>query len=259
MKLPIYQVDAFSEKVFGGNPAAVCPLTEWLPDATMQAIAAENNLSETAFFVENTGGYDLRWFTPETEVDLCGHATLASAHVILEFLDRDRDGIAFSTRSGVLTVTREGDRLAMTFPASPPRRVESDRWVAEALGAEPAELFKSNYLYALFGSEEEVKGLKPSMEKLRELDAFALVPTAPGKEVDFVSRVFAPKLGIPEDPVTGSAHCGLVPLWAERLNKTKLHARQVSGRGGQLSCEHLGERVKMSGHCTLYLVGDIHV
>lgn len=131
--------------------------------------------------------------------------------------------------------------------------------MAEALGAEPAELFKSNYLYALFGSEDEVKGLKPSMEKLRELDAFALVPTAPGKEVDFVSRVFAPKLGIPEDPVTGSAHCGLVPLWAERLNKTKLHARQVSGRGGELSCEHLGERVKMSGHCTLYLVGDIYV
>ncbi|HUC63462.1 MAG TPA: PhzF family phenazine biosynthesis protein [Alphaproteobacteria bacterium] len=265
MRIPLYQVDAFTDRPFGGNPAALCPLERWLEDELMQAIAAENNLAETAFFVPagaQDGGadYALRWFTPALEVDLCGHATLAAAHVIFTRLEPARTQVAFATRSGRLEVARDGDRLALDFPSEPPEPCDGLEAVAAALGARPKELLKSRYGLARFGSEAKVAALKPDFARVKALDLFAVIataPGAPGSGVDFVSRFFAPKAGIDEDPVTGSSHCALIPYWSKRLGKPKLFARQISPRGGALWCEDRGGRVAIAGQCVEVIEGTI--
>jgi len=260
-ELALFQVDAFTDTVFHGNPAAVVPLTEWLADETMQAIAAENNLSETAFFVNQGETFGLRWFTPTTEVDLCGHATLATAFVLFHGLKNARDTLRFDTRSGELTVTRDGDRLVMDFPATSPRPTDPPDGLIEALGVEPVEVLASdnhNY-YAVYSAEGDVAGLKPDMRGLEALYPWGVVATAPGEEVDFVSRYFVPAHGVPEDPVTGSTHCGLTPLWALRLERDELHARQISKRTGELFCKLKGERVEIAGNAILYLEGRVRL
>jgi PhzF family phenazine biosynthesis protein len=258
LKIPMYQVDAFSGNVFAGNPAAVCPLESWLPDAQMQAIAGENNLAETAFFVRNSGGYKLRWFTPAVEIDLCGHATLASAYVILNDLRPGERSVSFETKSGTLTVTRDGDLYSLDFPARPPgpcKDVHPD--LIAALGGNPELVLAARDYFVVYGSEDELRALRPNMFALMSIDRFAVIATAPGREADFVSRFFAPAKGVPEDPVTGSAHCTLIPYWAKRLGKKKLHAFQVSPRGGELWCEDRGERVTMSGKAVRFFEGTI--
>jgi PhzF family phenazine biosynthesis protein len=259
MEISLYQVDAFTSSVFSGNPAAVCPLEEWLPDDLMQSIARENNLSETAFFVPEGDLYRIRWFTPEAEVDLCGHATLASAHVFFTFLDKTAERVAFLSRSGVLGVTRKGDLLAMDFPAQPPVPCETPARLVEGLGKEPELVYCSEDYFAVFGSEGDIRALSPDMAALAALDRRGVIVTAPGRDADFVSRFFAPGLGIPEDPVTGSAHCALIPYWSGRLGKPGLYARQLSRRGGEIFCKDLGERVEISGHAALYMTGTILV
>lgn len=258
MAIPLYQVDAFADRVFAGNPAAVCPLESWLPDATMQAIAAENNLSETAFFVPDGDDFGLRWFTPTVEIDLAGHPTLATAHVIFTELEPARDRVRFRTKIGdTLVVTRDGAVLWMDFPARAPVPRADLGDVAGALGAAPAEVMAARDGVAVFAREAEVRALAPDMARVARLDCFGLIATAPGDTCDFVSRFFAPKAGVPEDPVTGSAHCTLIPYWARRLGKTSLKARQVSTRGGTLLCEHRGERVGIGGEAVTYLRGAI--
>lgn len=262
MRLPVYQIDAFTSEVFRGNPAAVCPLGEWLPEALMQQIASENNLSETAFFVrrERDGAFELRWFTPTVEVDLCGHATLASAFVLYHFLDYAEERVRFISQSGELAVEREGERLALDFPAWPPSACAASPELLEGLGGRsPVEVLRRRDYVAVFGSEDEVRSLTPNMEALMRIDAQGVIVTAPGREVDFVSRYFAPRAGVPEDPATGSAHSMLIPLWAQRLGRSELHARQLSQRGGELFCRHLGERVRIAGHAVPYLTGEIHL
>jgi len=261
MHLPIYQVDAFAEKLFGGNPAAICPLTEWLPDATMQAIAAENNLAETAFFVREGADYALRWFTPAVEVDLCGHATLASAHVVFAFLEPGRASVNFRTlKAGTLTVARHGDMLMMDFPARPATAVEPPPGLLAALGGSPREVLKARDHMVVYGSAAEVAALKPDFAALGRLDCWAAIATAPGEDgTDFVSRFFAPRQGIDEDPATGSSHCTLVPYWAARLGKRQLKARQLSRRVGTLTCALNGDRVAIGGRTVLYLEGKITV
>ena len=265
MKIPIYQLDAFSDRPFAGNPAAVCPLEAWLDDDVLQEIAAENNLSETAFFVGDIGSDDarleLRWFTPVSEVDLCGHATLASAWVILNLLAPDRESVSFETRSGRLTVEgAEDDLLVMDFPARPAVPREAPRALVEGLGAAPAEVLASDRDYlVVLDAEDDVRKLKPDFARLRGLDRLGIIASAPGVSADFVSRFFAPSVGVPEDPVTGSAHCTLAPYWAERLGRgdAPLDARQISARGGSLICRHLGDRVTIAGRAALYLSGEI--
>jgi len=259
MRLPIYQVDAFTDRIFAGNPAAVVPLKEWLPDATLQAIATENNLAETAFFLPRDV-YALRWFTPTVEVDLCGHATLASAHVVFRFIEPERRRVAFETlQAGTLVVTRQGDELAMDFPAWPPQPAEPPSNLAAALGRNPTELLASRDWFAVYEREADIAAIKPDFAALRRLDR-AVIVTAPGTGgVDFVSRFFAPAAGIDEDPVTGSAHCQLIPYWAKRLGKARLAARQVSSRGGTLTCALEGGRVTIAGQARLYLEGAITV
>lgn len=259
MKIPLYQVDAFTAEVFSGNPAAVCPLDTWLDDDILQAIASENNLSETAFFVPERDGFRLRWFTPAVEVDLCGHATLASAFVLMNHLDPGLPLVRFRTRSGELTVTREEDLFALDFPARPPSPCEYPELLIEGLGKQPQEVWAARDYMAVFESEEEVLALEPDMAKLAKLDRFAVIATAPGTDFDFVSRFFAPSKGVPEDPVTGSAHCTLVPYWSDCLGKQRLVAKQVSRRGGELICEDLGERVKIAGRAALFATGMIHL
>jgi PhzF family phenazine biosynthesis protein len=259
MQIPIYQVDAFSEHVFSGNPAAICPLDKWLPDEQLQAIAAENNLSETAFFVRNGSRFDLRWMTPTVEVDLCGHATLASAFVLLNYIDPTRESVVFDTRSGELTVERKGERLTMNFPSRPPQPCDANPALISALGGNPKEVLAARDYMVVYETEAEVRALEPNMERLAELDRFAVIVTAPGEKCDFVSRFFAPSKGVPEDPVTGSAHCTLVPYWSKRLGKPDLHALQVSKRGGELWCSDKGDRVSMSGRAVLYLQGRVHI
>lgn len=262
-ELPLYQVDAFTDRRFAGNPAAVCPLREWLPDALMQAIAAENNLSETAFFVPRGEAFELRWFTPAVEVDLCGHATLASGFVLMTEIEPERRSATFHTRSGPLTVTREDRRLVMDFPSRPPERVEAPPALAEALGAWPTAVLKARDLIALFDTAAAVRGLRPDLAAIARLDSFAVSVTAPGTgddaDVDFVSRFFAPARGVPEDPVTGSAHCSLTPFWAKRLGKASLRARQVSARGGELWCTLAGDRVRLAGEAVLVLIGSLRL
>jgi len=259
LKIPMYQVDAFAGHVFSGNPAAICPLDAWLPDAQMQAIAAENNLAETAFFVRNGGGYKLRWFTPGVEVDLCGHATLASAFVILNDLTPGERFVSFETKSGTLTVTRDADLYVMDFPSLPPQPCDVYPGLTAALGGKPEAVLAARDYFVVYASEEELRALKPDMQALMSIDRFAVIATAPSREADFVSRFFAPAKGVPEDPVTGSAHCSLTPYWSKRLGKTKLHAYQVSPRGGEIWCEDRGARVTISGKAVRFFEGTIFV
>lgn len=259
MRIRQYQVDAFASRVFEGNSAAVCPLEQWLDDSVLQAIAEENNLSETAFFVPSPRGYHLRWFTLTREVDLCGHATLASAHVLFEILGHDQPAIVFETRSGELTVERTGSLLEMDFPAAPPRPCAAPPALVEALGRKPVEVLAADDYIAVYDDERIVRALAPDMEKLRALDLRGVAVTAPGVRYDFVSRFFAPKHGIPEDPVTGSAHCELAPYWAGKLDKTRLRARQVSRRGGDVVCELRAGRVRLAGSAVLFMEGEIRV
>lgn len=256
MRLPIFQIDAFARKAFHGNPAAVMPLEEWLPDSLLQAIARENNLSETAFFVPEGDAFRIRWFTPVTEVDLCGHATLASAWVILNELFPEWDGVSFVSQSGPLAVRREGEFYVLDFPSRPPVPVTPPAGLAEALGAEVLETWQSRDLVAVLADEATVRQLQPDFAALARLDAFAVVVTAAGDTCDFVSRFFVPKEGIPEDPVTGSAHSTLIPFWAERLGRDRLHARQLSRRGGDLLCGLIGDRVAIGGTAVKVLEGE---
>jgi PhzF family phenazine biosynthesis protein len=254
-RLPIYQVDAFASEIFRGNPAAICPLESWLPDATMQAIAAENNLSETAFFVREGEAYRLRWFTPTVEVELCGHATLASGFVLL----KESGAVKFLTRAGALSVRRDGDLLTLDLPALPPSPMDAPPALAKGLGVVPRETLRATNWLAVLDDEASVRALKPDFATLATLHPHGVIVTAPGKAVDFVSRFFGPSFGIPEDPVTGSAHCTLTPYWSKRLAKKKLSAHQVSARGGELVCEDLGARVALTGRCALYLEGTITI
>jgi PhzF family phenazine biosynthesis protein len=272
MEIPLYQVDAFASAPFRGNPAAVCPLDQWLNDETLQAIAAENNLSETAFYVHHNGRYRLRWFTPTVEVDLCGHGTVAAACVILE-IRRETDGshvsaqvasqgfsqVEFDSRSGELTVARENDLYVLDFPSRPPLECADDPALFEALGVRPAAFLRTGDCFCVFETEDQVRALAPDMSKLMTVDCRGVIVTAPGKDCDFVSRFFAPRAGIPEDPVTGSAHTTLIPYWSQKLGKKKLFARQVSQRGGELWCEDRGARVGIGGRAVKYLEGYISV
>jgi PhzF family phenazine biosynthesis protein len=260
MEIPIHHIDAFvTDGVFTGNPAAVCPLPAWLPDDVMQKVATENNLAETAFLVGANGDYSIRWMTPAVEVDLCGHATLAAAHVVFSVLEKGRTEVRFRSASGDLAVRAEDGLLFLDFPSRAPAVCPPRADVADALGGRPAELWSSRDYLAVFESEAEVRALAPDMARMKKLDR-AVIATAPGAgDVDFVSRFFAPLFGIDEDPVTGSAHCTLVPYWSRRLGKKRLHARQVSRRGGDLRCEDRGERVAIGGRVATYLEGLIRI
>lgn len=259
MKMKLYQVDAFTDRLFSGNPAAVCPLEEWPEDSFMQAIAAENNLSETAFFVKTEKGFHLRWFTPTTEVDLCGHATLAAAFVIFKFIDQSSDTILFDSLSGELKVAKEEGMLSLNFPARRPAKIESRKAHEGLVDYEPREIYFHTKTVFVLNDENEVIRAVPNLDKIAKLDSDGLIITAQGKDVDFVSRYFAPHAGIPEDPVTGAAHTVLTPLWSKKLNKKRLTAHQVSKRGGKLICEDLGNRVKLNGKAVLYSEGEIHL
>lgn len=259
MDIPYYQIDAFSSRLFGGNPAGVCILGDDLPDAVLQSIASENNLAETAFVSQRGPFFDLRWFTPTLEVDLCGHATLAAAHVISHHLDYPASVIHFQTRSGLLTVSRGGDLLTLDFPSRPAAPCETPPELSSGLRASPTFTGKARDYLAVFETEQDIRDLQPDMAALTRLDCLGIIATAPGESCDFVSRFFAPSAGVPEDPVTGSAHCTLIPYWAQRLGRTSLHARQLSPRGGELFCEHRGERVAISGHAVTYLSGFLHL
>lgn len=260
MRLRLFQVDAFTDRVFGGNPAAVCPLSSWLDDSVLAAIAAENNLSETAFFVEMGDAFELRWFTPQAEVELCGHATLASACIIAR-LQPDRTTLRFHTRqAGVLTVERDDQGFVLDFPSRPPVPVAVPAGLPEALGGvEVEQMLRAHKNLAVLADEAAVRRVAPDFAFLRAMEGDGLIVSAPGREVDFVSRYFAPHLGIDEDPVTGSAHCTLTPYWSARLGKPRLHARQVSYRGGDVGCELAGDRVRLSGRAVLYLEGEIEI
>ena len=261
MNIPIYQVDAFTSEVFSGNPAAVCLLDAWIDDRRLQSIAAENNLSETAFLVRTKEGFDLRWFTPVTEVALCGHATLASAFVQFVCLKWSAEAIRFNTRrSGELVVTRHGDVLEMDFPARPARAQAPPEGLGDILGVTPGGVFRSEEdLMVVVESEKAVLQASPSFAKLEQVDCRGMIITARGDRSDFVSRFFAPRVGIPEDPVTGSAHCVLIPYWSKVLGKKDLHALQVSRRGGELFCRDAGERVRIADKAALYLEGTITI
>lgn len=259
MKISIYQVDAFGNGPFTGNPAAVCPLEEWLPDDVMQAIAEENNLSETAFFVKSGELYDLRWFTPVAEVDLCGHATLASGHVLFNELNAGKSCIEFSSRSGPLKVQRNDELLTLDFPVTDIEPFKIQQELVDAIGIEPLEVYRSADYMVVLRSEAEVAGLKPDFGLIKQLGLRGVIVTAPGDHVDFVSRFFAPAYGIDEDPVTGSAHCALAPYWKKRTGKDQLEARQLSFRGGWVDCHVQGQRVLISGKTSLYMRGTIEL
>jgi predicted PhzF superfamily epimerase YddE/YHI9 len=261
MRTPIFQVDAFTTRRFAGNPAAVMPLPSFLPDPTLQAIAAENNLAETAFLVPDSGDYRLRWFTPTTEVPLCGHATLASSAVVMERLEPARTHVVFHTASGPLTVRRAGAGYVMDFPTRPAEVVPPPPGLTEALGVVPVEVLADAFNYtALLASAQIVRELEPNIAAIARLDRGGMIVTAPGEGIyDFVSRYFAPAKGIPEDPVTGGAHCTLAPYWAKRLNKQELRAFQASSRGGELVCRLTGNRVELAGSCVFYLEGEVEI
>lgn len=259
MKLQLFQVDAFAERVFEGNPAAVCPLQEWLADSELQAIAAENNLSETAFFRLAGEVYELRWFTPSSEVDLCGHATLATAYVLFEHLGHLGATVHFNTRSGRLDVRRQPAGYRMDFPALRAAPCEAPAALLEGLGVRPRAVLAASDYVAVLDSAAAVQDLTPDLAALERLDRRGVVVTAAGDDCDFVSRCFFPRLGVPEDPVTGSAHCELAPYWAQQLGRNTLSARQLSRRGGRVGCEVAGERVYLEGQARLYLEGEIHL
>lgn len=257
MKIKQYQVDAFATRAFEGNPAAVCPLDSWLDDIQLQAIAEENNLSETAFFVPSEKGFYLRWFTPVKEIDLCGHATLAAAHTLFDSLGYAKPAITFETRSGDLFVTRKGQLLEMDFPACPPTPCLLPELLAEGLGQRPLAVLAADDYIAVFDNEATIRAITPNQILLGQLDLRGVAVTAPGVEVDFVSRFFAPKYGIAEDPVTGSAHCELAPYWANKLGKRILSAKQVSRRGGNIVCEVNVDRVRLSGQAVTFMEAEI--
>lgn len=259
MEYPIYQIDAFTDRRFHGNPAAVVISEEWLTVDAMQAIAAENNLAETAFVVRTGERFGIRWFTPTVEIDLCGHATLASAHVLFEHGYAPGERIEFSYGGGTLSVARDGKRLALDFPSLPPTRTSGEAELGSALGSAPLESYVAKAQMAVFATEKDIRAIKPDMTAVAKLPVYGLIVTAPGSDCDFVSRFFAPQSGVPEDPVTGSAHCTLIPYWSKRLGKTRLHARQLSARGGELWCEDRGERVTIAGFAASYLKGTINV
>lgn len=259
MSVPYYQVDTFTDRLFSGNPAGVCPLADWLPDALLQSIAAENNLSETAFVVRRDTIFELRWFTPAFEIDLCGHATLATAHVLFNHLGLPAGTVSFQTRSGVLTVSHHDGVLTLDFPARPATICEAPSELVEGLGARPIMTAKARDYLAVFETEDDIRRLQPDMSLLSRLDCLGIIATAPGKDCDFVSRFFAPRAGVPEDPVCGSAHCTLIPYWSHQLGRTQLHAIQLSPRGGELFCEHRGERVRIGGRAITYSTGFLHV
>ncbi len=260
MKLPLYQIDAFTGAVFGGNPAAVCPLPAWLADVTLQNIAAENNLAETAFLVARGDDYELRWFTPTIEIDLCGHATLAAAFALNTELGVRTNPIRFHSHSGVLAVFHDAAGLfTLDFPTRPGAPCVAPETLTRGLGARPVEISKARDYLAVFTNEAEVRALNPDFAALKTLDSLGIIATAPGGDSDFVSRFFAPGAGVDEDPVTGSSHCTLIPYWAQRLGKTKLFARQISRRGGELFCELAGDRVHIGGKAVLYLRGEIEI
>ena len=257
LKLKLYQVDAFAEKVFEGNPAAVCPLDEWLDDAILQRIAEENNLSETAFFVANDRGFDIRWFTPVEEVDLCGHATLAAAHVLFKHMACTGNEILFSSRSGELRVKQVESGICMDFPASILNVVPAPPALIEGLGIKPAEVLAAFDYIVVLHNEKEVKDIKPDFSKWMDIDLRGVVVTALGEETDFVSRCFFPKLRVNEDPVTGSAHCELAPYWGKKLHLQRLVGKQLSNRTGLVQCELVGDRVQLTGQAVDYLLGHI--
>jgi PhzF family phenazine biosynthesis protein len=261
MTIKLYQIDAFADKVFSGNPAAVCPLDAWLPDALMQKIAMENNLAETAFYVKKDHYYELRWFTPAVEVDLCGHATLAAAFVLFNYENHKEDIIHFfSPRSGELTVTKNGEFLSLNFPTDTIQQVPLTEELMKGFDRKPNSAWKGKTDYMLvFDREEDILHLKPSFDVIAKIESRGIIVTAPGNQVDFVSRFFGPQVGINEDPVTGSAHTTLTPYWAARLGKTELTAIQLSTRQGHLKCRHLNERTEISGKGKLYLIGEISI
>ncbi len=260
MKLTIYQVDAFTNQLFGGNPAAVCPITEWLPTEKMQQIALENNLSETAFILPEKDGYHIRWFTPAIEVDLCGHATLAAAHTLYAEMNYQGNAVKFYSKSGLLTVNKSGDLYTMNFPTDQLEKVAIPQEIIAGLGKTPSEVFrgKDDYL-AIFDTQQTIENFTPDFKILGQLPVRGVITSAKGNTVDFVSRCFFPAAGIDEDPVTGSAHTTMIPYWSKVLNKSQLTALQLSARGGTLKCEHLGNRVNISGKAVTYLRGEIYI
>ena len=259
MRIPYYQIDAFTSRTFGGNPAGVCLLDRWLPDRALQLIAAENNLSETAFLVRDNAEYRLRWFTPALEVDLCGHATLAPAYLLFTELGHPEPVIRFQTRSGLLSATRRNDLIELDFPSRPPTPCAAPEQLVRGLGCKPREVLKSRDYVAVLDTEIQVATLVPDFGALLQLDCLGIIVTGKGDDSDFVSRFFAPRAGVPEDPVTGSAHSTLIPFWADRLGKSELFARQVSRRGGELFCRQLGDRVAIGGHAVIYFRGEIEI
>lgn len=259
MNIPIYQIDAFAEKVFKGNPAAVCPLENWLPDDILQSIASENNLSETAYTVPIQDGYHIRWFTPVAEVDLCGHATLAAAHIVFTELGYKEEIIVFESKSGVLKVRKNDSMLEMDFPSQPATNCATPNEISQAFNAQPLECLKSEDYIVVFSNEDEVLSEKPNISLLERLDLRCVIITSKSREYDFVARCFAPKFGVDEDPVTGSAYTQLVPYWSNKLGKSKLHAKQLSRRGGELFCELQGNRVNIAGTAIKYMEGTIEI
>jgi PhzF family phenazine biosynthesis protein len=260
MKLKVYIANAFSDKKFGGNPAAVVPLKEWLSDSLMQQIAAQNNLAETAYFVQQANDYSIRWFTPTVEVDLCGHATLASAHVLYRHLNYAGSQLVFHSKSGPLRVTRKDDKITLNFPANMPEEISDDGTIANSIGKKPKVVFKSRFDYmVVLDSQSDIESLNPDLSLVKKLPARGLIVTSKGNETDFVSRCFYPQSGIDEDPVTGSAHTVMVPYWAGEMGKNKLSAIQLSARRGYIDCELSNDRVLMSGHAHTYLEGDFYI
>ncbi len=262
-KLTLYQIDAFANNLFEGNPAAVIPLDEWLDDGLMQSIAAENNLSETAFFVPHKKAYQIRWFTPCYEVELCGHATLASAHVLFNHLGYSKNSIQFHSKSGLLEVKKNGNKLCLNFPAQPVTICKNLSaiipGIVQAFGKNPTEIYEAEDYLLVFDNEEYVRQVNPNFEAIRNLDARAVIITAPSKDYDFVSRFFIPEYGINEDPVTGSSFTKLAPYWSKILNKTQLKARQVSARGGNVDCEVVNDRIIISGSAVDFMQATIYL
>lgn len=259
MDIRFYHVDAFANKVFAGNPAGVCFLDAWIEDSILQSIAAENNMSETAFLVQAGNNYELRWFTPKVEMDLCGHGTLASAFVVFEYVNPDARQVAFQTKSGLLTIERQGDLLVMDFPARRPEPCQPPAHIDEIMGIPPSQTLQARDLVVVYENEDQIRSLKPDLAGVAAVDCLGVIATSPGKQSDFVSRFFAPAAGIPEDPVTGSAHCTLTPYWSERLGKKELHAFQLSERGGELFCVDRGDRVSIGGRAVMYLSGTMRI
>ncbi len=259
MELSLYQIDAFASELFKGNPAAVCPLDKWLPDEIMQSIAAENNLSETAFFVPKGSGFHIRWFTPTSEVDLCGHATLASSFVIFNIIGYDQNIIEFESKSGLLKVIKDNDNLILDFPAQPPTPCDTPQEIINALNITPIECLKSEDFIAVLNDESDVQNVEPDFEELKKLGLRGVIITAQSKKYDFIARCFFPGVGITEDPVTGSAYTQLAPYWATKLGKDIFNAKQLSARGGELTCELFDDRVLISGKAVKYLEGKINV